>query len=95
MNDKLKHYIGGAIISFLMLAFFIMFIQKPYYGWHIGAAAIMTVISAVGKELVWDKWLKMGTPELDDVLYTIYGGWSICIIWAIVETIIYVIKYGF
>lgn len=88
MNDKLKHFIAGSVIALLTLLFFAIFVHRPDYGWNIGAAAILTVVAAVGKELVWDKWLGKGTPELDDVLFTIYGGWSMWILWAIAETII-------
>lgn len=86
MNDKLKHAIAGAGIAIVMLVFF-LFVQIPY-NWDKGIVFITVTVVAVGKEVVYDKWLHRGTPDLYDALATIYGGWGTVFLWGIGELFI-------
>lgn len=43
-------------------------------------AILIVVLVGIGIELIHDKWMKRGEPELMDVLATIVGGVSIMII---------------
>lgn len=36
-------------------------------------AAILTMLVGILKELIWDKWLKKGTPEWRDIVSDIIG----------------------
>lgn len=36
-------------------------------------AAILTMLVGILKELIWDKWLKKGTPEWRDIASDIIG----------------------
>ncbi len=85
MNHYLKHFIAGAIISLITLVFFVLFVHVPVYGWDAGVAAILTVAAGAGKEVIWDKWLKRGTPDYYDFFYTICGGWAMIFLWKIIE----------
>lgn len=61
-EDKIGHFIGGLAIVGLF---------NPF-GWAEALAAV--VLIGIGKEVVWDKWLGRGTPEVADALATILGG---------------------
>jgi len=62
MNDKLKHFLLGVAISL-----FFGTLISPVVGFALG------VMAAITKELIWDKWLKKGTPEVLDFLATALG----------------------
>lgn len=60
-QDKLMHYFVGTLI---------VAVSYPLVGlW----AIVVTAVAAVGKEL-YDKYSGKGTPELMDVVYTMFGG---------------------
>ncbi len=59
-KDKLLHFFIGSIILFLSLLFFNTLIS----------ISIVVFIAAI-KEIVYDDFLKKGTPELADFIYTI------------------------
>ena len=59
-KDKLLHFFVGSIILFLSLLFFNTLIS----------ISIVVFIAAI-KEIVYDDFLKKGTPELADFIYTI------------------------
>lgn len=40
---------------------------------------VITAVFGIGKELIWDKYLKRGTPEVEDMVMTILGGLIILI----------------
>lgn len=62
MNDKLKHFFMGLSISL-----FFGVLISPVLGVFLGIGA------GIAKELIWDKWLKKGTPEVLDFLATALG----------------------
>ena len=86
MNDKLKHAIAGIGIAVIMLAFFI-FVHVPY-NWDKVIVFATVAIVAIGKEVIWDKWLHGGGPDLYDALATIYGGLGTVFLWGIAELIL-------
>ena len=59
-KDKLLHFFVGSIILFLSLLFFNTLIS----------ISIVVLIAAI-KEIVYDDFLKKGTPEVADFIYTI------------------------
>ena len=69
MNDKLKHFLLGVAISL-----FFGTLISPVVGFALG------VMAAITKELIWDKWLKKGTPELMDFLATALGAFLVLLI---------------
>ena len=95
MNDKVKHFIATAAITLAVLAIFAV-IQHPYmWGWDKAIALMTGCMVAAAKEVVWDKWLHRGDPDFYDFLAGVYGAFAAMFGWAVVETIIYVVKYGF
>ena len=65
-KDHLLHFIAGSytVLGTMMLTIDIVII-----------IAVLAFI-AIGKELIYDKWLGKGTPELSDVIATVLGGLS-------------------
>lgn len=61
--DKQKHLLAGLALSFL-----VGFLLCPLFG--LISAAIVGAL----KEIVWDKWLRKGTPEWWDFWATVAGG---------------------
>ena len=61
-KDKILHFIAG-----LCITLFFSIILSPIWGVLFGIAF------GIAKELIWDKWLKKGTPELLDFLATALG----------------------
>ena len=74
-KDYLYHFLAGVLIAGLTMFFFpVPMTWDP--NWNVGFACIFSLIAAVGKELIWDKLLGKGTPEVYDVFCTMAGGWS-------------------
>lgn len=61
-KDDLLHILFSVII---------MTVLKLLLPWWI--AAILTMFVGILKELIWDKWLKKGTPEWRDIVSDIIG----------------------
>lgn len=61
-KDDLLHILFSVII---------MTVLKLLLPWWI--AALLTLLIGILKELIWDKWLKKGTPEWRDLLSDIIG----------------------
>ena len=59
-KDKLLHFFVGSCILFLSLLFFNTLIS----------ISIVVFVAAI-KEIVYDDFLKKGTPEVEDFIYTI------------------------
>lgn len=64
-SDYQKHFLAGMAIAFVVVAVF-----DPLPGY----ALICAVLIGGAKELIWDKWLKRGTLEWPDFLWTAFGG---------------------
>lgn len=62
-KDKVLHWMFGFFGSLAVG----MPLQNPWLGLASGIVAGLT------KELVWDLWLKKGTPEFTDFLATLIG----------------------
>ena len=67
-DDYFKHLLAGMLIAFTVIA---LFSPPNFVGF--GCAVVIGGV----KELVWDKWMKKGTPELMDFFWTAFGGFSI------------------
>lgn len=63
-KDHLLHAMGG---NYTVLATMIFTTDI------VVVIAILAFIS-IGKEIVYDKWLGKGTPELSDIFATVIGG---------------------
>lgn len=95
MNDKLKHFFASAVITIVVLILFLMISHGYWWGWDKGIALACGVFAGAAKEFVWDKWLKKGIFEWRDLESSVLGSFTAMFLWLIVETIVYVIKYGF
>ena len=87
MGDKLKHFLACFIIAAFSLFIMNVFFDRQWYGWDAGITAILIIILSVGKEYVWDKWLKRGTFEFMDIFWGIVGGWSMIFMWKILDAL--------
>lgn len=61
-KDDLLHILFSVII---------MTVLKLLLPWWI--AALLTLLVGILKELIWDKWLKKGTPEWRDIISDFIG----------------------
>lgn len=60
--DGLLHILCSLVLCALLSAFL-----------PVWAAAAITLLVGIGKELVWDLWLKKGTPQWKDIIADIVG----------------------
>ena len=60
--DKANHFIYG----YLIFCFFHIFFSSLI-------SAIIVLIVAAAKEVIWDKYLQRGTPDWKDFIFTIAG----------------------
>jgi len=61
-KDKILHFVAGIGVTL-----FFSIVISPVWGVLFGIAF------GIGKELIWDEWLKKGTPEVLDFLATALG----------------------
>ena len=47
-----------------------------------------SVLAGAGKELIWDRWLKKGTPDKDDFFATAWGGLAGAVMWLMIVNVI-------
>jgi hypothetical protein len=86
MKDKIKHIIACAAIATITLAVCLFF--RPMHGWDAAIAGAMVILAAGGKELIWDKWMKKGTPDYYDFFWGISGGWAAIFLWKLIENFV-------
>ena len=72
MNDKLKHFIAALLIAIVVIGASHLWFPLQW-NWDMGLGFFVAFLLIVGKELVWDKLLKMGTPELMDFFWGFVG----------------------
>ena len=87
-KDEIKHFIATFIITIVVLALFALFYHKPMYGWDKFIALSVGVLVAAAKEIVWDNWMRKGTPEFYDFIAGVYGAFAAMFIWTIIKTMI-------
>ncbi len=82
-KDKLKHAIAGVALSIVAGLFLCLVAGLIPWTWlqvviaGVGAAGFGFLVAAVvgaAKEIIWDGFLKRGTPEWLDFLATCLGG---------------------
>jgi hypothetical protein len=67
-KDKLLHALAGI---------YIFLFARLLFSDEIAISIVLLI--AVAKELIWDKLLKKGTPEIADAAYTFVGGASVLV----------------
>ena len=77
-KDLILHALSGFIIALVAC-----FISGNFW---IGLSA--ATLAGTGKELIWDKWLKKGTPDKDDAFATAWGGLAGAVVWLMIVSII-------
>jgi glycopeptide antibiotics resistance protein len=73
MKDLVKHFIAG--VAFSLVVFLVFWLMTG----RISDVAIIvagagSLLLGAAKEIIWDLWLKKGTPEVDDITFTWSGG---------------------
>lgn len=84
---KLHMIYSSAIVVFVLLGF-LLFVKQEMYGWDKGIAGIVALLISAGKEIVWDKLMKKGTPEFYDFFYSMLAACATIIGWVIIESVI-------
>lgn len=73
MKDLVKHFMAGAVFAMI-----VMLVSWMIAGRVTDAAVIVagvgSLLMGAGKEIIWDLWLKKGTPEVADITFTWTGG---------------------
>ena len=72
-NDKKKHLLAGFLIAFIT-TLVLGFLINPTYALLIGWGA--SGVAGLAKELIYDKWMGKGTPELLDLWVTFLAGFG-------------------
>jgi len=62
MNDKLKHFLAAAVIAIAAIAASHLWFPMQY-NWDMAFGFFIAVLAAAAKEIIYDKWLKSGTPD--------------------------------
>ena len=83
-TDLLLHALAGFLIA--LTACFLSREQKLELNLLIGFMA--SVIAGFGKELVWDDWWELGTPDGKDAFATVWGGLAGCVAWLMIVNVI-------
>lgn len=78
-EDKQYHMIAGMLITAGILALLTCAINIPLLSATI-AALFVGVMAGVVKDLVWDKWLKKGTFDIYDIVFTAFGAIAVAIV---------------
>ena len=68
--------IAGALISLVVA----LLIRAFWIRDLMILAAAVSGLAGAAKELIWDKWLRKGTPEWQDAYATVWGGLFIAIL---------------
>lgn len=86
-KDKLWHFLGAILISWVVLVASHLWFPL-HYNWDLGLAFIVALACVAAKELIWDLWWKLGTPEKMDFFWGFVGAVVGPAIWMIVEMIL-------
>lgn len=73
MKDLLKHFAAGAAFSVVVFLVFWL-ITGNISDAAVIVAGIGSLLLGAAKEIIWDLWLKKGTPEVADITLTWAGG---------------------
>ena len=69
--DKTTHLLAGSTISMSSAIIAQQFTQKKWV--VVGVSVATPALISAGKEIIWDKWMKKGTPEWKDFGATMIG----------------------
>ena len=83
--DKKLHLAFGAFIGLCVM------LTAKDYGFNkniaIASGAIATFLIAIGKE-IYDRVSEKGVPEKEDIVWTIFGGFSLMLIYEFIKDLI-------
>ncbi len=85
-KDKWLHFIVGIVLGFFGLWLSLIFKAKLFIMIILGLG--IPFIIGIIKELIYDKLLKKGTPEIMDVIFTFLGGIIITLVFVIIHFLI-------
>ena len=87
MNDKLKHFLAAAGIAIAAIAASHLWFPMQY-NWDMVFGFFIATLASAAKEVIYDKWLKMGTPDYYDFFWGLTGAVAGPVLWMIGELIL-------
>lgn len=91
IDGELYHLIACTVITWLVMLMFhlqfkpLRFVHRQMYNWDAAIACGVSLLVAIGKEIVWDMWFGLGTPQFYDFVWGLVGAVIGPIIWLLVE----------
>ena len=86
-KDKLWHFLVAVLISWAVLGASHLWFPM-HYNWDMGFGFAVAFAATIFKAVVWDRWLKLGTPELMDFFWGFAGAVVGPALWMIAELIL-------
>jgi hypothetical protein len=86
MNDLLKHFIAGAIISSIVCAVTVLILgtDKTATDWALGLAFVSAFFAGLAKEL-YDKYIKKTYFDISDMIMTWFGSIVPIVVWGVIQ----------
>lgn len=71
MIGKILNYIGLDGMAHIIVSAVMLLALQIFLPWWVAVPAVMLI--GVAKEVIYDKWLKKGTPQWKDIICDIVG----------------------
>ena len=83
-KDKQKHYFVSAILALVLILGIGLFNLK------VGIIVGLLISTGLGlaKEFIYDRWMKRGTFDVNDIIFNLLGVWSGALLAAIITELI-------
>jgi hypothetical protein len=87
MNDKLKHFLVAVVIAIAAIAASHLWFPM-LYNWDMAFGYFVATLAAAAKEVIYDKWLHLGTPDYYDFFWGFTGAVVGPALWLAAELIL-------
>lgn len=71
MVSKILNYIGLDGMAHIIVSAVLLLILQIFLPWYVSVPAVLLI--GIAKELIYDKWMKKGTPQWKDIICDIVG----------------------
>ena len=68
----MKHFLAGALIAIAVIAASHLWFPL-LYNWDMGLGCFIATLAAAAKEVIYDKWLRLGIPDFYDFFWGFFG----------------------